>query len=75
VSVVREVIYNKDLAATSNVCPSARTTSGSARSSGCGCCSTADWQEYDRTAVHRPLKFVDTKPYQKRLDATIARPA
>ena len=44
-----------------------------ARPSGCGRSSTATWQEYDHGLTSTdPLKFTDTKPYHKRLDASIA---
>ena len=42
----------------------------SARPSGCACCSTATWTEHDAGLRSTdPLKFTDTKPYRKRLEA------
>ena len=69
-----QVIYNKDLAASLNVCTKcAHHFRMTAPPSGCACCSTATGVEYDAD-LHStdPLKFIDTKPYRKRLDASIA---
>ncbi len=69
-----EIIYNKDLAATTNVCPKC------AHHFRLGAVERLrmlfdgdDWEEYDEDLQSiDPLHFVDTKPYQSRLDATIA---
>ena len=61
-----QIIYNKDLAASLQRLPEVRAiTSGSARPSGCACCSTATWTEHDAGLRSTdPLKFTDTKPYR-----------
>ncbi len=69
-----QVIYNKDLVASLQVCPKCAHHFR---------INAADrlrllfddevWEEFDRDLRSiDPLKFVDTKPYQQRLDATIA---
>jgi len=68
-----EVIYNKDLVATLNVCPKCAHHFRIGAVERLRMLFDADWQEYDASLLSiDPLKFVDTKPYQKRLDATIA---
>jgi acetyl-CoA carboxylase carboxyl transferase subunit beta len=68
-----EVIYNKDLAATLNVCPKCAHHFRIGAAERLRMLFDGDWQEYDAELQSTdPLKFVDTKPYQKRLDATIA---
>ena len=68
-----EVIYNKDLAATSNVCPKCAHHFRIGAVERLRVLFDGPWQEYDQGLQSTdPLKFVDTKPYQKRLDATIA---
>ncbi|MBA3949555.1 MAG: acetyl-CoA carboxylase carboxyltransferase subunit beta [Acidobacteria bacterium] len=69
-----QVIYNKDLVASLHVCPKCAHHFR---------INAADrlrllfddevWEEFDRDLRSiDPLKFVDTKPYQQRLDATMA---
>jgi acetyl-CoA carboxylase carboxyl transferase subunit beta len=68
-----EVIYNKDLTATSNVCPKCAHHFRIGALDRLRLLFDGSWQEYDEGLKSTdPLKFVDTKPYQKRLDATIA---
>jgi len=68
-----EVIYNKDLAATLNVCPKCAHHFRIGAAERLRMLFDGDWQEYDSDLQSTdPLKFVDTKPYRKRLDATIA---
>src|SRR3954463_2535223 len=68
-----EVIYNKDLAATLNVCPKCAHHFRIGAAERLKMLFDGDWQEFDAglRSIH-PLKFVDTKPYNKRLEATIA---
>jgi acetyl-CoA carboxylase carboxyl transferase subunit beta len=69
-----EVIYNKDLAATSNVCPKCAHHFRIGAVERLRVLFDGAWQEYDQGLQSTdPLKFVDTTPYQKRLDATIAQ--
>src|SRR5687768_2550881 len=68
-----QVIYNKDLAASLNVCPKcAYHFRISAAERLKLLFDDEAWDEFD-TGLRSidPLKFVDTKPYQKRLDASI----
>jgi acetyl-CoA carboxylase carboxyl transferase subunit beta len=68
-----EVIYNKDLVATLNVCPKCAHHFRIGAVERLRTLFDGDWQEFDASLQSiDPLKFVDTKPYQKRLDATIA---
>jgi acetyl-CoA carboxylase carboxyl transferase subunit beta len=68
-----EVIYNKDLAATLNVCPKCAHHFRIGAVDRLRMLFDGDWQEFDASLRSTdPLRFVDTKPYQKRLDATIA---
>ena len=68
-----EVIYNKDLAATLNVCPKCAHHFRIGAAERLRMLFDGDWQEFDAGLRSTdPLKFVDTKPYSKRLDATIA---
>jgi len=68
-----QIIYNKDLVASLQVCPKCAhhfrmTATGRLRSLFDG-----DWQEYDTgLASTDPLAFVDTKPYRDRLRASQA---
>jgi acetyl-CoA carboxylase carboxyl transferase subunit beta len=69
-----QVIYNKDLTASLNVCPKCahhfRITAVDRLKQ---LFDAETWEEFDRDLRSTdPLKFVDTKPYQKRLDASIA---
>jgi acetyl-CoA carboxylase carboxyl transferase subunit beta len=68
-----EVIYNKDLTATLNVCPKCAHHFRIGAAERLRMLFDGDWQEYDAGLESTdPLKFVDTKPYQKRLEATMA---
>jgi acetyl-CoA carboxylase carboxyl transferase subunit beta len=68
-----EVIYNKDLAATLSVCPKCAHHFRIGAAERLRMLFDDDWQEYDAGLRSTdPLKFVDTKPYRKRLDSTIA---
>jgi len=68
-----EVIYNKDLAATLNVCPKCAHHFRIGAAERLRMLFDADWEEFDAGLRSTdPLKFIDTKPYTKRLDATIA---
>ena len=69
-----QAIYNKDLAASLHVCPKcAHHFRISAADRLRQLFDDDVWEEFDADLRSiDPLKFVDTKPYQKRLDATIA---
>jgi acetyl-CoA carboxylase carboxyl transferase subunit beta len=68
-----EVIYNKDLAATGNVCPKCAHHFRIGAAERLRLLFDEPWQEYDHGLQSTdPLRFVDTKPYHKRLEATIA---
>src|ERR687891_305257 len=68
-----EVIYNKDLAATLNVCPKCAHHFRIGAIDRLRMLFDGEWQEFDAELQSTdPLKFVDTKPYRKRLEATIA---
>jgi acetyl-CoA carboxylase carboxyl transferase subunit beta len=69
-----QVIYNKDLVASLHVCPKcAHHFRINAADRLRLLFDDEAWEEFDRDLRSTdPLKFVDTKPYQKRLDATIA---
>jgi acetyl-CoA carboxylase carboxyl transferase subunit beta len=68
-----QIIYNKDLAASLSVCTKCSHHFRLSASERLKALFDGQWQEYDSglTSVD-PLKFTDTKPYQKRLDASIA---
>ena len=69
-----QVIYHKDLVASLNVCPKcAHHFRISATERLKQLFDDERWEEFDAGLRSiDPLKFADTKPYQKRLDATIA---
>jgi len=68
-----EVIYNKDLAATLSVCPKCAHHFRIGAIERLRMLFDGDWIEHDRDLRSTdPLTFVDTKPYRKRLEATIA---
>jgi len=69
-----QAIYSKDLAASLHVCPKcAHHFRISAADRLRQLFDDEAWEEFDADLRSTdPLKFVDTKPYQKRLDATIA---
>src|SRR5262245_31295886 len=68
-----EVIYNKDLAATLSVCPKCAHHFRIGAVERLRMLFDGEWTEYDEGLRSTdPLAFVDTKPYRKRLEATIA---
>jgi acetyl-CoA carboxylase carboxyl transferase subunit beta len=68
-----EVIYNKDLAATINVCPKCAHHFRIGAVERLRMLFDASFEEYDRDLrSNDPLCFVDTKPYRTRLDNTIS---
>ena len=68
-----EVIYNKDLVATLNVCPKCAHHFRIGSAERLRMLFDGDWEEFDAGLRSTdPLKFIDTKPYSKRLDSTIA---
>jgi acetyl-CoA carboxylase carboxyl transferase subunit beta len=68
-----EVIYNKDLAATLSVCPKCAHHFRIGAIERLRMLFDDEWVEYDGGLRSTdPLGFVDTKPYRKRLEATIA---
>ena len=67
-----EVIYNKDLANTLNVCPKCAHHFRIGAAERLRMLFDGDWEEYDPGLRSiDPLQFVDTKPYAKRLESTI----
>jgi len=67
-----EIIYNKDLAATLSVCPKCAHHFRLNAAERLRMLFDADWEEVDTgLQSNDPLKFVDTKPYKSRLDASI----
>jgi len=68
-----EVIYNKDLAATLSVCPKCAHHFRIGALERLRMLFDGEWTEYDEgLRSNDPLGFVDTKPYRKRLETTIA---
>src|SRR6187200_327777 len=68
-----QVIYNKDLVATLSVCPKCGHHFRLSASERLRVLYDGEWQEFDHGLTSTdPLKFTDTKPYHKRLDASIA---
>src|SRR5215471_1997672 len=68
-----EVIYNKDLAATLSVCPKCGHHFRIGAIERLRTLFDSEWVEYDIDLRSTdPLTFVDTKPYRKRLESTIA---
>src|SRR3954463_7033345 len=68
-----EVIYNKDLAAMLSVCPKCAHHFRIGAIERLRMLFDGEWQEYDiGLRSHDPLAFVDTKPYRKRLESSIA---
>src|SRR5918994_7316308 len=68
-----QIIYNKDLATNLSVCPKCahhfRVNAGERLRM----LLDGDWVEHDASlASTDPLTFTDTKPYRKRLDASMA---
>ena len=68
-----QIIYNKDLAASLSVCTKCGHHFRLSASERLKALFDGAWQEYDSglTSID-PLKFTDTKPYRKRLEASIA---
>jgi len=68
-----EVIYNKDLAGTLSVCAKCAHHFRIGAIERLRMLFDGEWTEYDSGLRSTdPLAFVDTKPYRKRLEATIA---
>ena len=68
-----EIIYNKDLTATLNVCPKCAHHLRLSAVERLGLLFDGDWEEYDAGLQSTdPLKFTDTKPYHDRLHSSIA---
>jgi acetyl-CoA carboxylase carboxyl transferase subunit beta len=68
-----QVIYNKDLAASSSVCTKCAHHFRISASERLKVLFDGQWTEHDRALTSTdPLKFTDTKPYHQRLDASIA---
>jgi acetyl-CoA carboxylase carboxyl transferase subunit beta len=67
-----QVIYNKDLATNLSVCPKCAHHFRVSAADRLRMLFDGDWTEHDRDLVSTdPLEFTDTKPYKKRLAATI----
>jgi acetyl-CoA carboxylase carboxyl transferase subunit beta len=68
-----QIIYNKDLSASLSVCTKCGHHFRLTASERLRMLFDGDWQEYDQglTSID-PLRFTDTKPYQKRLESSIA---
>src|SRR5918911_3569082 len=68
-----EILYNKDLVASLNVCTKCGPHLRVGAADRLRMLFDKTWEEYDAGLQSTdPLKFTDTKPYQKRLDASIA---
>jgi acetyl-CoA carboxylase carboxyl transferase subunit beta len=68
-----QIIYNKELVATSNVCPKCGYHFRINATERLKMLFDGDWVEYDRNLVSTdPLKFTDTKPYSVRLQTSTA---
>ena len=68
-----QVIYNKELVATSNVCPKCGHHFRINATERLKMLFDGEWVEYDRNLVSTdPLKFTDTKPYSVRLRSSAA---
>jgi len=68
-----QIIYNKDLAASLSVCTKCAHHFRLSAAERLKTLFDGAWQEYDNGLTSTdPLKFSDTKPYHKRLDASIA---
>jgi acetyl-CoA carboxylase carboxyl transferase subunit beta len=64
------VIYNKDLAASLSVCTKCAHHFRLSATERLRTLFDGEWQEHDSGLISTdPLKFTDTKPYQKRLEA------
>ena len=68
-----EIIYNKDLVSTLNVCPKCAHHFRLSAAERLKMLFDGAWQEFDGNLRSiDPLSFTDTKPYRKRLESTIA---
>jgi acetyl-CoA carboxylase carboxyl transferase subunit beta len=68
-----QIIYNKDLTASLNVCPKCAHHFRVNATERLRMLFDGDWTEHDRDLVSTdPLQFTDTKPYKARLQASIA---
>ena len=68
-----EILYNKDLVASLNVCTKCTHHFRIGASERLRMLFDRAWEEYDGGLQSTdPLKFTDTKPYRQRLDASIA---
>ena len=67
-----EIIYNKDLAASLSVCTKCGHHFRLSATERLRSLFDGDWQEFDAGLTSTdPLTFTDTKPYRKRLEASI----
>ena len=68
-----QIIYNKDLVASLSVCTKCGHHFRLSAAERLRALFDGDWREFDHGLTSTdPLKFTDTKPYHKRLDASIA---
>ncbi|HWK10558.1 MAG TPA: acetyl-CoA carboxylase, carboxyltransferase subunit beta [Vicinamibacterales bacterium] len=68
-----EIIYNKDLVTTLNVCPKCAHHFRLSATERLKMLFDGAWQEFDEgLRSPDPLEFTDTKPYHTRLESTIA---
>jgi acetyl-CoA carboxylase carboxyl transferase subunit beta len=68
-----EILYNKDLVASLNVCTKCAHHFRVGATDRLRMLFDKAWEEFDADLQSTdPLKFTDTKPYRKRLDASIA---
>ena len=68
-----QIIYNKDLAASLSVCTKCGHHFRLSAAERLRSLFDGDWEEHDAGLKSTdPLQFTDTKPYQKRLETTIA---
>jgi acetyl-CoA carboxylase carboxyl transferase subunit beta len=68
-----EILYNKDLVASLNVCTKCAHHFRVGATDRLRMLFDKTWEEFDAGLQSTdPLKFTDTKPYRKRLDASIA---
>ena len=67
-----QIIYNKDLVASLGVCTKCSYHFRLSSSDRIRSLFDDDWEEHDRGLMSTdPLTFTDTKPYRKRLDASV----
>src|SRR3954466_13419962 len=67
-----QIIYNKDLVGTSNVCPKCAHHFRINAAERLRLLFDGEWTEYDRGLVSTdPLQFTDTKPYKTRLKTSM----